>query len=327
MTPSHPFGGTIVGTNKYYPAWTESTPRCASDCAPASDAPQCGGILGPGVGVTYNDPATCCAAHFASQQPDYCAALALDQSEHICVRDCDGPAPCGGVAKQLWVELFDTIAECCSTKLPLLDPDFCVALSDPENSATNKWFVDGNGNGCSKDCEGSGPECGSYSGWGTLYNDAASCCSSGLAWMSEEYCKSRSDPDSYGVPVGEESTGLFYVDYSNSYCVKDCTTSEDPTCQDLGNNGQSIDLYSVGAQCCSAKLSWNDNDSCAQASLAGSAAEATGTNKWYADYASRKRCVVDCPTTDENPNSGGVASGGGVSKYDTVAQCCEEKFG
>ena len=51
----------------------------------------------------------------------------------------------------------------------------------------------------------------------------------------------------------------------------------------------------------------------------------TGTSKWYADYASTKRCVLDCK---DSANCGGiVANTAGVSLYDDAAQCCAAKFG
>lgn len=330
-------GGNVTGTKDYYALWTDNPPRCAADCPTSSGDPACGGLLGPGQAASFGTSEACCAQHFGYLRSEYCVAISgggqyggtgkyyLDSSENICVQDCEGIAPCGGIMTQSWVSLYDTIADCCSNKLPNLDSDFCESQSDPAIAATNKWFVDGNL--CKKDCAGTGSECGSYT-WGLLYDTAAACCTGGLAWVNDDYCASRSDPATNGVN-GQAYTNLWFVDYSQTLCVKDCGTASDPACGDIGdaNQAASTTLYDTAASCCSTKLGWIDSTSCAASSIAGAASE-TGTNQWYPDYSTAKRCVQDCPTSSGPPACGGVApNNGGVPKYATVASCCSERFG
>ena len=49
-----------------------------------------------------------------------------------CVRDCApaGTANCGGIVEDAnWLQLFDTVDECCNTKLPWEDPVDCMGPS------------------------------------------------------------------------------------------------------------------------------------------------------------------------------------------------------
>lgn len=331
-------GGVVTGTDKFYADWTASPQRCSKDCA-TDDGPSCGGLLGPGTGVTtYVDALTCCNAHFASIKSDYCEAVSgggtwggsgefyLDTSENICVQDCDGAAPCGGIVTQSWITTYDTIALCCSSKLPSLDATFCADQSNPDSTGTNLWFVDGQV--CKKDCVGSGPECGNAKRYDTLFPNAADCCSNKLSWMpSPEYCESRSDPATYGVPAGSKSTGLWFVNYADNVCNKDCAPSStsDPACAALSES--SVNLYDTSLECCNSKLNWIDSSTCDSVSTSGAAAAATGSNKWYADFSSSKRCVMDCKDDNTNPACGGVVGNtAGVSFFDDVVACCSNKF-
>mmetsp|Transcript_35828 Transcript_35828/g.76501 ORF Transcript_35828/g.76501 Transcript_35828/m.76501 type:complete len:691 (+) Transcript_35828:139-2211(+) len=337
-------GGTVTGSGEYYALWTDNPPRCAADCATTA-GPQCGGLLGPGQQASYATAEQCCASHYGSLNQEYCVEISgggtwggtgkfyLDSSENICVKDCDGSAPCGGVVKENWVSLYNTIEDCCSNKLSSLPQAHCVSQSTPGSTGTNLWFVSHSDNICKKDCEGSGSECGNYVN-GELDDTAASCCSDQLSWIADqEYCKSRSDPATYGVN-GEPYTGKWFVDYNEAVCFKDCATSSgDPACADIegGNkHGPSTPLYASESICCETKLGWLDKDSCETASVSGAAlsssvAAATGTLKWYADYSSAKRCVMDCPKSSSTPCNGVVDTS--VSKYDSVDVCCSTRFG
>lgn len=326
---------TLTGTNKFYPTWGTDEHRCARDCATSSGNAACGGILGSGTGQSTYDTATeCCNARYSWLEKDYCIAVSngqvwtgtqkfyLDSTENICVQDCDGSAPCGGIIEQSWVGLYDTIELCCSNALSSLDPTYCAAQSNPSVTNTNKWFVEGSI--CKKDCAGTGDECASPSSWDKLYDNAEACCQGKLSWVQEDFCKTRSDPTTYGNAQGAY-TDKWYVDYDDHACKKDCGTS-DPACKQLESSTQ---LYASAADCCSAKLGWIDSSTCATISTTGAAiATSTGTSKWYADYANTKRCVLDCAASSTSPNCGGVvANTAGVSLYDNAKECCNQKFG
>jgi len=325
----------ITGTNKFYPEWGTSAHKCARDCATSSGNPSCGGILGSGTGQSTYDTATqCCNARFTYLEKDYCIAVSngegwdgtkkyyIEYTENMCVQDCDGSAPCGGIITDSWVGLYDTIEDCCSNTLPSLDPAYCAAQSNPNITETNKWFVEGSV--CKKDCAGTGDECASPSAWDKLFDDAEDCCQAKLSWVQKDFCKTRSDPATYGDAAGAY-TNMWYVDYDSKACKKDCGSS-DPACGKLDATTQ---LYATAADCCSAKLGWIDSDTCATISTTGvEAAASTGTLKWYADYASTKRCVTDCPSSGSSSTCGGVvANTAGVSFYDNAKECCDQKFG
>ena len=70
-----------------------------------------------------------------------------DQTE-TCVRDCEPGSPlevpdriCGGIVRESWVQLFNTVTECCSFKLSWIDPDVCVDKANPFSSGTFKFFA------------------------------------------------------------------------------------------------------------------------------------------------------------------------------------------
>ena len=110
-------------------------------------------------------------------------------------------------------------------------------------------------------------------------------------------------------------------------CKKDCDTADDPTC-DAAGAIYSTDLYATPALCCAAKLSWINPDTCATASTGGATTSPTGTSDWYADFSVSSRCVMDCVADAGSPACGGVVgTTGGVSFYDTVEDCCTNKFG
>jgi len=328
-------GGTLTPTNKFYPAWDQSPHTCAKDCAEGGTDPSCGGILGPGVGTTYTTVEACCAKHFSDQIEGYCVAMTngatyagsnewyLDASENICVKDCETGTSCGGVVIGSWVTLYSDVAACCAAKLPSINSVFCEAQSTGGTTAavTNLWHV--SGSTCKKDCAGTGDECEAATSYDTLYDTAAECCTKGLAWVKEDYCKTRSDPATHGVSATPFSHKWF-VDYEEHLCKKDCDTSSDPAC-DTSATKDTI-LYDDAAACCKAKLNYLDEDTCAASSIGGTAAGPVGNSKWYADYSiSPARCVKNCAVGAMNCQ-GILETTAGVTFYDDVETCCEKKF-
>jgi len=329
-------GGTLTPTNKFYAAWDQSPHTCAKDCAEGGTDPSCGGILGPGVGTTYTTAEECCAAHFSNQKEGYCLAMTngatyagsnewyLDASENICVKDCETGTSCGGVVIGSWVTLYPDVAACCAAKLPSINSVFCEAQSTGSGTATatNLWFV--SGSSCKKDCAGTGDECEAATSFDTLYDTAAECCTSGLAWVKEDYCKTRSDPATHGVS-GTAFSHKWFVDYQEHLCKKDCDTSSDPACATSAT--MDTILYDDAAACCKAKLNYLDEDTCAASSIAGTAAGPVGNSKWFADYSiSPARCVKNCAVGTAPACHGILETTAGVTFYDDAETCCEKKF-
>lgn len=319
-----------TGTDEY----TVRGDRCSKNC-PTTEGAECGGLVGSSV-TKFNSADACCAQTFGYIRREYCTTIShggtyggtgkwyLDSGGRMCVQDCatSTDTACGGVSTQNWQILSDTLEDCCSARLSYLNQEFCVVQSTPTLEGTDTWFVDDTVGRCRQFCTATttGSQCGTYTtSRGDLYPDAAACCSARLNWQNSEYCTSRStDPDT-------GTTNKWFVDYNLNACVRDCTTSA--THCDSGLTASDT-LFDTSTACCAAKLGSVDSDSCVSVSESGVAnATATGTSKWYADYSSSRRCVVDCPTNSGNPTCGGtVSTGAGVSFYDTVEQCCSEKF-
>ena len=110
-------------------------------------------------------------------------------------------------------------------------------------------------------------------------------------------------------------------------CVKDCDpASADPACGVVDENGPPNALFETAEECCDAKLGYKGEE-CAPSSNAGAAAAAVGNNQWYADYASARRCVMNCAEGDAATCGGVVSNSAGVSFFASAAECCESKFG
>jgi hypothetical protein len=329
-------GGTLTGSDKWYVDWSRTPDSCSQDCAEDHSA-GCGGYLSPHTTKTkYNTAEECCAAHFQSNNPAYCAAISaadasyagsgeyyLESSEQLCVKDCVSGADCGGLLTHK-MNLYATVEACCAAELSYIDADICKVQSTEGLDGTNKWFVENSI--CRKDCVGSGPECSSAGRYTTLYDTVDACCNgAGVSWLDDDYCKSRSDPDNtLTTPKGY--TDKWYVKWSAMACAKDCD-SADAACEPLSANAV---LHDTAAACCSAHLGSVDSDACEQASTDGVAsgdAQVTGTGKFYADYGSVQRCVADCDS-GSGANCGGVAPrNAGVTLFDTAKECCSQKFG
>ena len=237
-------GGTILGSGLWFPKWGGGSDddRCAKDCDPDVGAyglapdPACGGILGKGQGDRYPSAEACCTARFNYEITDYCVAKAtatldsyagsgdwyIDWSEHICLQDCpSGTLPCGGVIDESYRTLYPSLSACCSNELPSLNSDFCEAQVNPENR-TNLWFpgTGSKGDRCVKDCTGSSDICEKFNGYGTLYASAKECCEKAgqIAWVNDDYCESRSDPETYGS-AGPFTQGWYYDEGECEYII------------------------------------------------------------------------------------------------------------
>jgi hypothetical protein len=242
---------------------------------------------------------------------------------NLCTKDCatSGSDPdCSGVNHNTatWLsDTYATAAQCCAQKFSYLDGDYCADRSSASPQGTNKYYADTSTNSCKIDDD---PSLSKTFGAGTLFATAASCCSGALGWINSDYCTTRSEG-------GAGYHNKWYVDYQDMVCKKDCATaSANPECEPVTDSSNSNTLFASAAACCSGKLGWIPSAMCESVSTSGSAAAATGTDKFYADYSnSPARCAKDCNTSD--PQCGGInANSAGVQFFDTVAQCCTAKF-
>jgi len=333
---------TDPNINKWYLDYDRSPDDlCSRICPDSSLEDGCGGHLHPNSGkATYTSAEDCCSAQLSYLNVNFCAANSMeadyqgsggyyvDSTDHICVKDCEGAAPCGGILKGSSVTVFDSgddtanIAACCASLS--YDLDICTSQSTPDSVGSLKWFVEGSE--CKKDCRTNDDACSTISRWNTPYDDAEECCSKGLGYLNEDYCESRSDPATHGAGQLPE-TNLWYVNWQKSACAQDCSTSN-PACDLLTANAI---LHETAEACCAAHLGSVDADQCETSSETGvAAADATptATGEFYADYSiTPALCVRDCES------SGGVGCGGlyprnaGVTSYDDAEDCCKNKFG
>ncbi|KAL7460646.1 hypothetical protein ACHAXS_001091, partial [Conticribra weissflogii] len=106
--------------------------------------------------------------------------------DFICVQDCVGASPCGGLAES-WDPLYDTVATCCDTKLSWVSG--CVTKSGgtattPTTTTTSgQWYVDYDSDSCKQDCVGAAPCGGAAEKWEVLYTSVSACCQGKLWWV------------------------------------------------------------------------------------------------------------------------------------------------
>lgn len=346
-------GGTLEPNNKWYIDWSVFPNVCSKGCEVIADIPLskvCGGIPSPYTTKKMYDTAEkCCAGELASNNQGQCAWLSNKEtgtypgskkfyegsSERLCVQDCVGDAPCGGVLTTNR-PTYDTIKECCAKQLPYLDKDICETQSSALGYGTEKWFP--NGGVCKKDCTGyfaskpvSTDMCEKPNAWtqtASLYDTPEACCKGSLTYLDLNYCKSRSDLNGETVPA-TGYTDRWYVNWDNHACSKDCTSSSDKACKKLTSNAI---LHPTPEACCAAHITYTDGAKCKAASIAGVKSDnkddttaATSTGKWFADYGTARRCVKDCPVGTGGPGCGG--SIGNAVPYDDAKACCAAKFG
>jgi hypothetical protein len=243
---------------------------------------------------------------------------------NLCAKDCvvsSSDPDCSGVNHDTASWLTDTYATaeaCCAAKFSYLDGDYCADRSSATPSGTDKYYADTSTNSCVLD-DSVGTKTFAA---GTLYETAAACCSGSLGWILSDYCTTRSEG-------GAGYINKWYVDYSNMVCKKDCATSgANPECEPISDTSASNTLFTSAASCCAGKLGWIDATACEAVSTGGTAAAATGTDKYYADWtATPGRCAKDCDTSGD-PTCGGILSNvAGVQMFDNIASCCAAKFG
>jgi hypothetical protein len=328
-------GTTPVGTNKFYP--DSQNGRCVEDTT---------GTLAENTDKLYADAATCCSTGLGWVNSDFCESRStgesgfadkwyVDYDSMTCKNDCDASDPPSGVDADACKEnedrsvvYYDTATTCCAGKLAWIPSATCVTVSTTGAAATStgtaKYYADYASSGkCVQDCavdDVNEPYCGgiltNVAGV-QLFDTVEACCASKFGWMDGDLCESKTTGT---------ATNKWYVNYQDNACVQDCTAAANSPC-DGSPSDSSIQLFSTAAACCTAKLGWLDSTTCESVSTTGSAST-TGTNKWYADYASSGTCKMDCVVASGSPSCGGVLSNtAGVTLYDDEDACCAAKFG
>lgn len=111
----------------------------------------------------------------------------VDYNDSICVQDCVGSAPCGGLADP-WDSLYDDAAKCCSQRLNWIKSTTCEAQSEGTGAApagSTSWYADWGAQTCVQDCEGSAPCGGLAQSWDFLYASKSACCSERMSWSED----------------------------------------------------------------------------------------------------------------------------------------------
>ena len=212
-------GGTLTGEGNWYVSYDLGA--CSKDCPVDPSTPECRGVIGKGTKTRYATEVLCCEAQLPYIKLGYCQATSLgleyagsnlfyvNDSERICLKDCENGDLCGGILKESSRRTYDTIAECCEEGLPSITSEFCEAQSSgTDDGATDKWFASGLAS-CKKDCTGTGEICSRAGPYDRLFDTSAECCSEKYSWASLDFCLSRSEPGSVDATAGAYSNKWF----------------------------------------------------------------------------------------------------------------------
>lgn len=132
---------TIRGyTNLWYADACDNGGKCVKDCdaTAAGASEECAGNPADTHAVLYQDYASCCANKFWWDRENCLVqttgeAVAGSSKYYVdwvrgkCVQDCDGDAPCGGLAPSWITVKQDSIETCCSFHLFWMPEDSCIA--------------------------------------------------------------------------------------------------------------------------------------------------------------------------------------------------------
>ena len=316
-----------VGTSKYI---ADSAGFCAMDDADLSDTTPCDPAsivcdTATASDKLYDDVATCCASmawittelcETRSAVDTYTNLFFVDTTTN-CAVDCDpaSGAPCAEIPG-MDITLFDSEVTCCEEKLGSVAKEYCEALSRGEDfPGTGKYYTDFINNRCVEDCEVgatsiNGGTCGGIvmDASVTLYDDAATCCSTTLSTIDPDFCADRS----LETPVG---TSKYFAD-SAGFCVLDVEPC-DPVTQVCGM-ATADDMLSVDiATCCADSLPYITTELCESRSDIA----VLYTDLWFVDGL---MCVQDCDPTAGPPC--GEVTDMSIALHDTVDLCCAEKL-
>eukprot|EP00804_Cyclotella_cryptica_P028907 CCRYP_008477-RA/>CCRYP_008477-RA protein AED:0.15 eAED:0.15 QI:1290/1/0.5/1/1/1/2/0/392 len=308
---------------------------CNKDCAADTSVPECTPLVDKSA-TLFDTVELCCTGKLGWIDATLCKTVSTggvaaanngtekyyadySNSPPRCAKDCDtaGNPECGGVLSNVGgVQMFDTVAACCSAKFGWMSSALCASFTT--SAPTNKWYVDYQTNSCKQDCPvAANSPCGGaptdYSM--QLFDDAATCCSTKLGWVQADTCTTTSETGT----ASTTGTLKFYVDYTVGTCKKDCPVSDtSPECGGVLTNSVGETLFPTAAACCSAKFGWIDTDLCEAMVTKGY------TDKYYVSY-SDNACKRDCKTTS-SPECGGNPTDLATQLFTTAAECCSKKL-
>eukprot|EP00956_Cyclotella_meneghiniana_P013946 scaffold20531_cov67-Cyclotella_meneghiniana.AAC.2 len=117
---------TIGGyTNLWYWYAGNDGSKCLKDCdaTAAGASEECAGHPEDTQAALYQDYASCCANKFGWDREN---CLVSRQQEKL-LQDCDGDAPCGGLAPSWITVKHDSVETCCSSHLYWVAKENCIA--------------------------------------------------------------------------------------------------------------------------------------------------------------------------------------------------------
>jgi len=141
---------------------------------------------------------------------------------------------------------YESSLDACCERHFNWDKPTCISVGggNPSDAATGKWYVNHEKEICQQDCtEETGGPCGGLANrWDALHETAEDCCEQRLGWKITSVCEAQS---TLQTVVG---TSLWYVDWSDQKCVKDCDDSSDSACGGLAKKWD--DVYDSVSDCC-----------------------------------------------------------------------------
>lgn len=176
---------------------------CVQDCLEDSGG-QCGGLVSPWK-TLFESPSACCETTLTWISTSSCTFASLGQTnpgtfkwysnfaENRCVMDCPKSATCGGILESAYVDLHETAADCCSSKLGWVEIDNCTSESTNtpiSSSGTDGYYLNERLNRCVQNCIGVAPCGGLRKSWNELFSTAGDCCATKLWWLERSTCLS-----------------------------------------------------------------------------------------------------------------------------------------
>jgi len=309
----------------YYPDWQGGTNVCLND-----------GLEPHWMTLnSYTEPTLdgCCVKYF---KWNYNACMNdtivgsgdwyVNYEDKKCVQDCasaTSPSGCtyfGGLATPTETLYTDALS-CCESKLAYIASGLCQANSmDMVYAGSELWRPDYENSRCVQDCEVSNTTCVLPGGIvedsaTSLYADAATCCSTGLSYLSSELCEANSDPTSTG-------TGKYFQDAENGMCKMDEDDATCPvgyTCERATSNSGT--LYETEAKCCES-MPWLSSDLCV-ALTSGVPSE-----QWFVADIQDEGCVQDCNAVEAavpEPWCGTITNVA-TKTYASITECCSKQL-
>jgi hypothetical protein len=204
--------------------------------------------------------------------------------------------------------LFSTLDRCCSQHFSW-NYEYCMGSLD-DTCARALWYPDWEGDNQSCKRDGDAPYYMIENPGHYMFNTKADCCDEHYSWNHATCMGGTSSGSSSSATSGNK----WYADW----------TSGDETCKNDGNApdymvaNDSTWLYSNQGDCCARYFSYNLSN------CMGSSSSATGSGKYYPDWAGdNEACLQDSGSTIA-PD---YMQGSDTWLFDTLDACCEKHYG